>query len=101
MAHLVLSSGPQLCSLLSYPGGVPAPLPLLLPLDVNSPGLPQSVHLVVHSLQLLVPPVLQALPHLLMFSPARLERLQELKFHFEIKLSLAGVSVGTINTTEF
>ena len=79
MAHLVLSSGPQLCSLLSYPGGVPAPLPLLLPLDVNSPGLPQSVHLVVHSLQLLVPPVLQALPHLLMFSPARLEWLQELK----------------------
>ena len=78
-SHLVLSSGAQLSSLLGYPGRVPAPLPLLLPLDVDSAGLPQPVHLVVHPLELLVPPVLQALPHLLVLRPARLERLQELK----------------------
>ena len=50
----------------------------LMPLNIDGASLPQPVHLVVHPLQLLVPRVLQALPHLLVLGPPGLQGLQEL-----------------------
>ena len=73
LIQLILSCGAQLGALFCNSGCVSTPLPLLVPLNVDGPCLPQLVHLVMHSFQLLVPALLQTFPHLLMLGPSGLK----------------------------
>ena len=60
--YLIFCRGPDLSALFGNPRRVPAPLPLLVALDVGRLGLLEVAHLLLHSLQFLVPDLLQMLP---------------------------------------